>query len=315
MAKATLVSVVISTHNRKQKLCRLLDSIIKSKYPKEKLEVIVVDDASTDGTFEEVKNTFQGVMLIRNEKEQLLARSRNIGILRAHGDFIFVIDDDNLIAEDTISELVKAMNRINDLGIAGPLMYYLADPSRVWCGRVKRHRITSLTTFPERGKYNVKSSGILESDEFPNAFMIRREVIEKVGLFDEVVFPIHNDEGDLCNRVRMAGFKIGLVPTARVWHDTPLPSEEHTGARRFHVHDSQRAFYSARSRILFCRKYCKIYEFFAFISVFMPLVFAVYLKVILTDLSFPLRERVNIIKCYLKGIVEGITLKWNLNEV
>jgi hypothetical protein len=285
---------------------------MRSSYPRDRLEVIVVDDASTDGTFEEVKNAFQDVLVIRNEKEQLLARSRNIGILSAHSDFIFIIDDDNVIAEDTIGELLKAMNRISNLGIAGPLMFYLADPSRVWCGRVKRNYITSLTTFPEREKCNVKISGILESDEFPNAFMMRREVIEKIGMFDEVVFPIHNDEGDLCNRARMAGFKIGLVPTARVWHDTPLPFEEHIGARRFHVHSAQRAFYCARNRILFHRRYSNVYEFSAFMSVFMPLVSSVYLKVILADSNSPIQERMHIAKEYLRGIIEGLTFNWRV---
>ena len=306
MNNKPLVSIVIPTHNRKEKAIRLLNSIQKSKYPKEKLEVIVVDDASTDGTSEEVKRAFPLVSLIRNNKEQLLARSRNIGIVKCSGDLIFLIDDDNVVAKNTINELVNAMHRVTALGVAGPMMYYFSAPSRVWCGRVKRNCITSLTSFPERDLQHVNIDRILESDEFPNAFMIRKKVLEKVGLFDEVTFPIHNDEGDFCNRVRRAGFKIGLVPTARVWHDTPLPTKKLSGTKHFHVHTAKRAFYAARNRVLFHRKYSKPSEFMTFLAVFMPLISAIYLKIILSDSTLAFRRRMNIARGYMQGIIEGL---------
>jgi hypothetical protein len=301
-----LVSTVIPTHNRKEKVIRLLNSLQKSKYPKDKLEVIVVDDASTDDTSKEVKHSFPAVLLIRNNDEQLLARSRNIGILNSRGNLIFLIDDDNIVAENTINELVEAMYTIPTLGVAGPMMYYFCAPSRVWCGRVKRNCITSLTSFPERDLQHVKIDRIIESDEFPNAFMIRRKVLEKVGLFDEVAFPIHNDEGDFCNRVRRAGFKIGLIPTARVWHDTPLQTKKLSGARHFHVHTTERAFYAARNRILFHRKYSQPSEFMTFLAVFMPLISAIYLNIILSDSSLAFRRRMSIAKRYIQGIMEGL---------
>jgi len=306
MNNKPLVSIVIPTHNRKEKTIRLLNSIQKSKYPKDKLEVIVVDDASTDGTSEEVKRAFPLVSPVRNNKEQLLAQSRNIGILNCSGDLIFLIDDDNVVAENTVNELVNAMRKVTALGVAGPMMYYFGAPSRVWCGRVKRNRITSLTSFPERDLQHVKIDRIIESDEFPNAFMVRRKVLEKVGLFDEVVFPIHNDEGDFCNRVRRAGFKIGLVPTARVWHDTPLPTKKLSGTRRFHVHTTERAFYVARNRVLFHRRYSQPSEFMTFLAVFLPLISAIYLKVILSDSSLAFRRRVSLAKRYMLGIIEGL---------
>ncbi len=306
MNNKPLVSIVIPTHNRKEKAIRLLNSIQKSKYPKDKLEVIVVDDASTDGTSEEIKRAFPLISRVRNDKEQLLARSRNIGILNCSGDLIFFIDDDNLVAENTVSELVNAMHRVTALGVAGPMMYYFGAPSRVWCGRVKRNYVTSRTSFPERDLQHVNIDRITESDEFPNAFMTRKKVLEKVGLFDEVNFPIHNDEGDFCNRVRRAGFKIGLVPTARVWHDTPLPAKKLSGTRHFHVHTAKRAFYAARNRVLFHRKYSQPSEFMSFLAVFMPLISAMYLNVILSDSSLAFRRRMNIARGYMQGIIAGL---------
>ena len=67
MERNPLVSIVIPTRNRKNKLIRLLASIMRSSYPADRLEVIVIDDASTDGTYHVVRKEFPKVKLLRNE--------------------------------------------------------------------------------------------------------------------------------------------------------------------------------------------------------------------------------------------------------
>ncbi|MBU5689296.1 MAG: glycosyltransferase family 2 protein, partial [Candidatus Aenigmarchaeota archaeon] len=123
-----LVSVVIPTYNRKEMLIRLIKSIKKSTY--KNLEIIVVDDASTDGTYEEIKRKFPDVKIVRNEKNLLLAASRNIGIKNSKGKYIFLIDDDNVVDKNCIYELVKSMENDKNIGIVGPIMYYYSDPKR-----------------------------------------------------------------------------------------------------------------------------------------------------------------------------------------
>lgn len=65
-----------------------------------------------------------------------------------------------------------------------------------------------------------------DSEDFPNAFIIRREVFSRIGLFNSTLFPIHYDEADFCQRVIKAGYKIMVVPSARVWHDIPPPERD-----------------------------------------------------------------------------------------
>lgn len=305
MINKPLVSVVIPTYNRREKLRRLLDSVLRSDY--RNIEIIVVDDASTDGTDKEVGN-LKGVRFVRNCKERLLAGSRNIGILNSDGDLIFLVDDDNVIAEDAISELVNVMQRDATVGVAGPVMYYLNDPSRVWCVQVKRNYITSRTVFPQRDRCHVRLDQIAESDDFPNAFMLRKSVVDKVGLFDEVNFPIHYDEADFCNRVRRVGFRVALAPDARVWHDTPSPDEKVGETRRFSIHTEKRAFYAARNRVLFFHKYSSRFGFMTFLTLFMPFVSVVYLKTILADSSLAFRQRLSNAKMYIIGTLKGLTL-------
>lgn len=255
-AEYPLVSIVIPTHSRKEKLARLIRSILESEYPKDKLEIIVVDDASTDGTHEYIRKLFPQVKVIRNDKEKLLAESRNIGVCASHGKYIFIIDDDNIVDKNTIRELVKFMEKHSEVGVVGPIMYFLSDPRRIWCAGVKRNYWTTITKLIG---FNTRDNGQFrepyESEDFPNAFMVRREVFRKVGLFNSKLFPIHYDEGDFCHRVRRTGYKVLVVPSAKVWHDIPLP--KHSKASILHLKSPLRAYYASRNRILFHWKWSK----------------------------------------------------------
>ncbi|MCD6411316.1 MAG: glycosyltransferase family 2 protein, partial [Thermoplasmata archaeon] len=266
MENKPLVSVVIPTYNRKDKLIRLIDSILKSNYPMEKLEIIVVDDASTDGTYEEVRKKFPKVKIIRNEKELFLAGSRNVGIRNAKGEFVFLIDDDNIIDKNCIPELIRTFKSNQKIGIVAPIMYYLKAPNRIWCSGIERSMTTSLTKIIGRDKIdNGQYRSLIESKDFPNAFMVKREVVEEVGLFNEEIFSIHYDEADFGERVRGAGYKVVCNPKAKVWHDIPLSEEVEDKSRLFHCHNELRAYYCGRNRIIFHRRYSKWWQFLIFI--------------------------------------------------
>lgn len=303
------VSVVIPTYNRKDKLIRLIESILQSNYPREKLEIILVDDASTDRTYEEVRKKFFEVKIIRNKKELFLAGSRNVGIRNAKGEFILLIDDDNIIDKNCILELIRIFKSNQKIGIAAPIMYYLKAPNRIWCSGVERSMITSLTKIIGRDKIdNGQYRSLIDSKDFPNAFMVKREVIKKVGLFDEKTFPIHYDEADFGERVRKAGYEVVCNPKAKIWHDIPLPEEVEDKARLFHCHNELRAYHAGRNRIIFHRKYSKWWQFLIFILIFNWLFTLYYLRVILLESKRPFKERLKIAKAYLKGVVEG--MRW-----
>jgi len=306
--RSPLVSVVIPTHNRITKLLRLIDSILLSDY--KNIEVIVVEDATSgDYSGEDKSNFSPSVRFIKNSKELLLAGSRNVGILNSKGELIFLIDDDNVVDRDTVSELVRVMRRDEQAGVTGPVMYYLADPARVWCGRVKRDYLTSRTEFPDRGRVSIFGNNPIESEEFPNAFMIRKAILSKVGLFDADNFSIHYDEADFCNRVRRTGFRVLLVPTAKVWHDTPLPTGRVGRTRRYSVHTAQRAFYAARNRVLFHRKYSTSKQFTFLATFFLPATTLLYLGAIIADSGLYRGERLRNAKAYLRGTVEGLKFR------
>ena len=97
------VSVIIITHNRKESLLKALESVISSNYPSDALEIIVVDDASHDGTTEIVRRIYGSrLKIIRNEKEMFLSASRNIGFNLSTGTYILSMDDDCILEKNAI---------------------------------------------------------------------------------------------------------------------------------------------------------------------------------------------------------------------
>src|SRR5207245_4013217 len=223
-----LVSVVVPTHNRKSAVTRCVESVLRSNYPR--IEVIVVDDASTDGTFQHLSALFPDVELIRFEQEQMVSGSRNAGCKHAKGEFVFLVDDDNVVHPDAIVEIFKAMSDNPHAGIAGPIMYYLGEPEQVWCSGVSRNSLTSITRFSNEKPDG--SENCYPTDDIPNAFMVRKRVFDEVGDFDQVGFVQHLAEADFSTRAARKGFEAIMVPKATVWHDVTVTHMHYSSYRR-----------------------------------------------------------------------------------
>jgi len=280
-----LVSIVIPTRNRIRKLIRLIRSIKAGYYPT--LEIIVVDDCSSDRTPDIVEDSFPEIRVIRSENRRLLAVARNKGIQSAKGEFVLVIDDDNIVDPDAISHMVRYLQRTNRVGIVGPLTLYQDDPNRIMFAGVRRSMITSKTRFVGKDEINVgQYKTPLESLDLPNAFMIKRRVIEEIGQFNEVDFPIDYDEADFGERVRKVGYKIMILPFSKVYH-------QRLSSRSDASTSDIRVYYKMRSRIRFHRKYSMRLHFVAFAFLFLPF-FLLY--ALLTSKVYP----------SLKGLIDGI---------
>jgi GT2 family glycosyltransferase len=303
-----LVSVVIPTHNRIKKLIRLINSIKNSDY--RALEIIVVDDASTDETYETVKRKFPLVKIIRNEKKRLVSGCRNIGMKNSIGDFIFVLDDDNVLDKECIGSLVKVLSNHSNVGIVAPLMYYYDEPEVIWCAGIKRNMATSRTLTVGNGERDEKQfSKVAESDDFPNAFMFRTEASKNKNIFfDEKYFPFMYEESDFISRIKDHRWKALLVPNAKIWHDV---SKDLFFMGRY---NNLKAYYLARNRILFHKKYSCQRDFFVFRTVFLPLLSIAYVALVFQH--WLVRGKVmsswKVSNSYIKGIVDGLTLSRNI---
>ena len=286
---------------------RTITSLLSSLY--KNLEIIVVDNASSDGTFEYVRERFPQVKILRSRENLLAAGGINYALPYISGEYILLLADDVVIENDTIEKLVEFLDSKRDAGIVCPVVYYWKDKSRIWWGGSKINMITSRTYFYGRD-LKLPEKEFWEVDSFTTIMLTRKEIFLRNGQMFYVnvrEFPIHYEEADFSFRARKKGWKSYVLKTVKAYHDIPLPEEIKEKLRIFGIHNELRAYYITRNRIIFHKKYSKRWQFFFFISIFNWLFTMYYLRIILGSKK-PFKEKLKIANAYLKGIVEGI--KW-----
>ena len=296
-----LVSVLIPTHNRKDMIERLIKNVQNSTYPN--IEITVIDDKSEDGTVASLQQTFGiQIKIIQNSVNSGVACSRNMGIAQARGEYIFLVDDDNVVDEHCIARLVDFLEKEKDILMAGPVMMFLKEPTRVWWAGTERNMTTSRTHF-------LFTKGLPEYEnwstaDFPNAWMYRASLREYTS-FDESLY-MHYEESDFAYRLhkRVQG-RYAVLKSAVVYHDIGDNVED--VRRRWS--DEKRVFYTARNRVIFHKRYSTPYELLQFLVLWNWAFTAYYLYFISgLDLGAK-RNNISMAKAYLKGVVIGLTTK------
>ncbi|RLG81147.1 MAG: glycosyltransferase family 2 protein [Thermoprotei archaeon] len=313
-----LVSVIIPTYNREESLIRTLKSLANSMY--KNLEIIIVNMGSSSNERlkrlinAHVKFDKNAIKILRGHEQMFISGAINKGIKYAKGQYILICADDVVVNPDTIEVLVRLLLNNKDFGIICPICYYLRDPKRIWWAGTKYNMWTSRTYFYGR-TLPLPTAKVFDTDSFTTIALIRRELfISKDGkLFfvDPREFPIHYEEADFSFRARAKGWRVCVTRDASAYHDIPPPTRKSDLARLFHVHTENRAYYVARNRIIFQKKYSKPWQFLVFLMIFNWLFMLYYLRIILLKSKKPFNERLKIAKSYLKGIIDGV--KWALS--
>jgi len=193
--------VVINNWNGGNLLIECVSSLFeKTKY--DNFKVIIVDDASTDGSDKIVKKKFKNVKVIKLKKHGGASVTRNIGIEyclnREKADYVIFLDNDTRIEDEHwISRLVSIMEEMEDLGVLAPII--------------------STPQF-----YQTYTKKKIEFVRYvPSAcVIIKKDVFHKIGGFDTNFLFVGNEDPDFCNRAIAAGFKIGVTSVTRVFHNT-----------------------------------------------------------------------------------------------
>jgi GT2 family glycosyltransferase len=306
-----LVSIVVITYQGKNLVLRCLDSIHLVNY--EPLEVLVVDNGSNDGTVAAIHREFPDVRVIVNEKNEMLAEARNIGFREAKAEFVFLIDNDNVLHPMIVSELVKELIRNPKIGMIGPVAYYLSNQDKIWSAGSNISMLTSLAHhLNEKDLLSVADSSVAVLC-IPNAFIVQRSAINQVGLFDNKQYPIGLDEGDMGKRLYSAGYQVRVVKTAHIYHDIPEPDKGISGLlRRLHFGGTGqsgkiKAYYHGRNRILFMRQYAGL-NFWFFILLNVPIT-AAYMILCLLNFRFDL------FLSFTRGVIDGIIMTIRIKKI
>ena len=217
------VTVVIPTHDRYGKLGALLKSIEKYR-PHELGSVIVVDDSEKPV---EIASDFQGLNLkhIVLKDRAFISRAKNIGWRSAATEFVFFIDDDNIVDEDTIPRVYQTISKIPKVGAVMPAVLYKSKPNLVWVYAAQF--LKSGPRFNLIGR-NLPRNASLENrlllaDALPNASMIRKKALEDVGGFDERL--VVNSSMDLSVRLKSKGWQVLSFTGSFIYHDVEPPGK------------------------------------------------------------------------------------------
>ena len=241
------VAIVLLTRNQKEHTIECLRSLEKLEYPN--FKIIVVDNGSTDGTPREIRTKFPHVTLIENEENLGFAEGSNVGIRRAiteGADYVLLLNNDTIVAPDLLTELVRVAEADTRIGIVGPKIYYYHEPDRIQSvgGRIDWKRATS--TLIGTGEIDSGQYDQIREVDFVSgcALLIRRSVIEKVGLMDPAYF-LYYDEVDWNVRASRAGFRLVCVPSGKVWHKDAVSSGKGSPFLNYYI---------ARNKLLFAQK-------------------------------------------------------------
>ncbi|HWX39258.1 MAG TPA: glycosyltransferase family 2 protein [Candidatus Sulfotelmatobacter sp.] len=225
----TEISIIIVTWNGKRYAEECLDSL-RAYINDPRAEVIVVDNASTDGTPEMIEHSYPGVTLIRNEKNLGFAKANNVGIQWSAGEYVLLVNSDVVVRDGCIERLVEYMKQNPRVGLLGPKMLgadgkayrsYMAELTlwRCFCRAVAFDDLFPNSKF--LGGYLMpyfKMDRVTEVDVLNGWFWVtRREALNEVGLMDDTLF-MYGDDLDWSKRFRQAGWKLIYFPGAESLH-------------------------------------------------------------------------------------------------
>ncbi len=266
-------------------------------------EVIVVDNASGDGTVEMVRQSFPNVHLIVNSENLGFTRANNQGIRMSQGKYVLLLNPDTVVASDALRQIILFLERHPSVGVLGPRLVD-AEGSHQWSARsfpdlaVGLFRNTILGRFFPQAPYVRR---YLRQDlpmDRPSdvdwvsgaALFIRRSLLNHVGLLDEDYWAYCEDV-DLCWRVKERGYRVVYYPKAVFIHKVGRSSDQRLAFSIIQHHRSMLLFFKKHYR----RRYPSIVRPIIFLGIGARLIGA------LAKLFF---HRIRL-RFHLKGILES----------
>ena len=266
-----IVAIIIVTWNGLEDTIECLESLKNVTYPD--YNVIVVDNGSQDNDAGVLKERFGSyIHLIENARNDGFTGGVNVGMKYARdnsqADYILLLNNDTVVAPGFLTEMVKVADSDPTIGVTGAKIYCYDEPEQlqsVYC------RVNLLTGQPiqtpltidgniiykeiDRGQYN----SIKEVEWVTGCcFLIKRVVMESIGLLDEGFF-YYWEETDYCFRARKAGYKTVYVPQAKVWHKGGRSVKKVWGRSRY---------YMERNRFIFMKRHATAWQYRLFLIYF-----------------------------------------------
>lgn len=257
------LSICIVNFNVKNLLRECLNSIYQNT-SEISYEVIVVDNASTDGSTEMVEKEFPQAILIKNMVNVGLAKANNQAIKKCRGRYILILNPDTIILPNSLEAMVEVMDEKPDVGISGPMILNKDESIQISILHLYPSLLATLIGFTRIGiifdyffpnlNYPMRVAETHEMHKIEHyvsrltepALMVRRKAIEEVGLMDESFF-LYEEGTDWEKRMIEAGWRLFYTPKAKVIH--------YGGQSRSKVDGSTIMYHGLRSSHIFIKKH------------------------------------------------------------
>ena len=237
MSENPLVSVIVLNYNAGELLLNCIESIKKSAY--KNLEIIVVDNISTDKSQKACKEKYPDIKLIQNNENFGYCEGNNIGIREAKGDYIIILNPDTIVESSWIEELISAYNKFGD-GLYQPKFFSL-DEKLVLQSTGNMLHIFGFGFARDKGKISEEKMEAIEKINYASGTCLftSKAVLDKVGLLDPFLF-LYHDDLDLGWRAAQIGIDSFYVPKSIIYHAESYALK--WGAKKFYWLERNRRY-------------------------------------------------------------------------
>jgi GT2 family glycosyltransferase len=243
------LSIIIVNYNQKKDTIECIQSLINAGAGYN--QIIVVDNASTDGSIEAIYERYRdNIQIIHSNINKGYPYALNLGIPKAlenGAEWVLMINNDTIVDKDLINQLNIARQTHPEFSIISPIILYYNNPDLIWYLGYRILPGTLIGYGSYRGrKFTYNLPEYKSVDLFHGcAMMVNRDVFNKIGLFDESQL-IYGDDADFSIRAKQAGFKGAVATRAKLWHKVSATMGQQNPKTRY---------LKIRNTVLFYRKY------------------------------------------------------------
>lgn len=289
-----LVSIITVNYNHSETTLELIASLSKISYPN--IEIIVVDNASPDDQPAIIKERYPSIILIESVINYGFAGGNNLGIMRARGDYILLLNNDVIVPQDFLEPLVLKFINDSNYGAVSPKIHYYHTLNTI--------QYAGFTEIDSRTVRNITiGKGEIDKGQYDKdyetayahgaAMMVSMDVIKRVGMMSYEFF-LYYEEADWCNRIKKAGYKIGYVHDSKVFHKESVS----TGKL-----GPLKVYYLTRNRLVFMRRNIHGKDFV------ISLLYQIFIAIGKNALVFLLKGNIKVFWAYVKAIL------WNIKNM
>ena len=236
------IAAIILNTNKKLDTLECLGSLEACQYPN--LSIFVLDNASSDGSNEAIREQFPNVEIIPIINNKGYAGNNNVGIqhvIAQKPDWIFILNEDIVLDKNALNLMMASVSKLPQVGIIGPLVFHHSEPNFIQSAGGMLDKNWDSIHLGQNELFINQFNAPSEVDWISGcAIGVRLEALEKAGLIDERFF-YYFEETEWCLRIRSYGWKTYMIPEAHIWHK---------GVQRDYQPSPNVTYYATRNRLL-----------------------------------------------------------------